>query len=184
MEEKITKRILHGEKKENTCCKLKGREINGYLRLPSKLFNPLNKKIKNRSFVQEFRIWTSSQDGGVGRHTAPHCTTKRRTTTNLKTKNNQNWQKIELHGISTTKESKKKHSSRRVGGVETGSQAGRTRGKEGLVARQRLEGPAVPHLRADKPSGPTREQDRLHNPGFQCRETKPQRLLTKNSCGD
>ena len=50
----------------------------------------------------------------------PH-TTKRRTTTNLKTKNNQNRQKIELYGSLTTKELKKKHSSRAVGGVETGS---------------------------------------------------------------
>ena len=47
----------------------------------------------------------------------PH-TTKRRTTTNLKTKNNQNCQKIELYGSLTTKELKKKHSSRLVGGVE------------------------------------------------------------------
>ena len=29
---------------------------------------------------------TSSQDGGIGRHTVPPRTTKRRTTTNLKTK--------------------------------------------------------------------------------------------------
>ena len=35
---------------------------------------------------------TSSQDGGVGRHTAPPHTTKRRTATNLNTKNNQNCQ--------------------------------------------------------------------------------------------
>ena len=54
----------------------------------------------------------------------PPCTTKRRTTTNLKTKNNQHSQKIELHGSQTTKELKKKHSSRLVGGVETGSQDG------------------------------------------------------------
>ena len=33
---------------------------------------------------------TSGQDGGVGRHTEPPHTTKRRTITNLKTKNNQN----------------------------------------------------------------------------------------------
>ena len=31
--------------------------------------------------------YTSGQDGDVGRHTVPPCTTKRRTTTNLKTKN-------------------------------------------------------------------------------------------------
>ena len=48
-------------------------------------------------------------------------TTKRRTTTNLKTKNNQNCQKIKLYGSLTTKELKKKHSFRLVRGVEMGS---------------------------------------------------------------
>ena len=70
---------------------------------------------------------TSGQDGGIGRNTVPPCTTKRRTTTNLKTKNNQRWQKIKLYGSSTTKEIKKKHSSRPVGGAEMGS-----RGREDL----------------------------------------------------
>ena len=64
---------------------------------------------------------TSSQDGGVGRYTMPPHTTKRRTT-NLKTKNNQNCQEIELYGSLTTKEIQKKHSSRLVGGAEMGSQ--------------------------------------------------------------
>ena len=40
---------------------------------------------------------------------------------NLKTKTNQNCQKIELYESLTTKELKKKHSSRLVGGVEMGS---------------------------------------------------------------
>ena len=48
------------------------------------------------------------------------CTTKRRITINLKTKNNQNCQKIKLYGSPTTKEFKK-HSSRPVGGVDSGS---------------------------------------------------------------
>ena len=56
----------------------------------------------------------------------PPYTTKRRTTTNFKTKNNQNCQKIEPYGSPTTKELKKKHSPRPVGGVEVGSQAERT----------------------------------------------------------
>ena len=43
------------------------------------------------------------------------------TTTNLKTKTNKNYQKIKLYGSPTTKELKKKHSSRQVGGVEKGS---------------------------------------------------------------
>ena len=38
---------------------------------------------------------TSHQDGGVGRHIVPPHKTKRRTTTNLKIKNNQNCQKID-----------------------------------------------------------------------------------------
>ena len=66
---------------------------------------------------------TSGQDGGVGRYPVPPRTNKR-TTTNLKTKNNQNCQKIELYGSPTTKELKEKHSSRPVGGVELGSQGG------------------------------------------------------------
>ena len=56
-------------------------------------------------------------------------TTKRRTTTNLKTKNNQNCQKIEMYGSPTTKKLKKKHSSRLVGGVEMGSQGEKTLSK-------------------------------------------------------
>ena len=54
----------------------------------------------------------------------PPPTTKRRTITNLKTKNNQNGQKIKLYGSLTTKELKKKLSSRWVGGVEMGSRGG------------------------------------------------------------
>ena len=57
----------------------------------------------------------------------PPCTTKRRTTENLKTKNNQNCQKIKLYGSPTTKELKKKHSFRQGGGAEKGSREERTR---------------------------------------------------------
>ena len=49
--------------------------------------------------------------------------TTNRTTINLKTKNNQNFQKVKLQGSPTAKELKKKHSSRLLGGVETGTQA-------------------------------------------------------------
>ena len=59
----------------------------------------------------------------------PPPTTKQRTTTNLKTKSNQNCEKIELYGSLTTKELKKKHSFRLIGGVETGSRAERMHGK-------------------------------------------------------
>ena len=72
--------------------------------------------------INEFR--TPGQDGRVG-----PCRTKRRTTTNLKAKNNQNCQKIELYGSLTTKELKEKHSSRPVGGAEMGSQVERTHSK-------------------------------------------------------
>ena len=54
---------------------------------------------------------TSSQDGGVGRYIFPPHSSKRRTTTNLKTKINQDCQKIEPYRSPTTKELKKKHSS-------------------------------------------------------------------------
>ena len=64
-------------------------------------------------------VGTSDQGGGIGRHTVPPPTTRRSTKTNLKTKNNQNWQKIELYGSLTTKELKK-HSPRLVGGAELG----------------------------------------------------------------
>ena len=77
-----------------------------------------NKHIHSRSEKQK----NSGQDGAVGRYTLPPRTTKRRTTTNLKTKNNQNCQKIELYVCPTTNKLKKKHSSRLVGWVKTGSQ--------------------------------------------------------------
>ena len=64
---------------------------------------------------------TSGQDGGVGGYIVPPRTTKRRTTTNLKTKINQNFQKIKLSGSPTTEELKKKHSSGLVGRAEMGS---------------------------------------------------------------
>ena len=67
---------------------------------------------------------SSSQDGGIGRYALLPCTTKRRITTNLKTKSNKNHKKIELYGSPTTKELQKKHSSRVVGGAETGSRCG------------------------------------------------------------
>ena len=67
---------------------------------------------------------TTGPGGGAGRYTVPPCTTKRRTTTHLKTKNNQNCQKIKLYESPTTKELKKKHFSRLVGEVQTGSWGG------------------------------------------------------------
>ena len=64
-------------------------------------------------------------------------------------KNNQNCQKIELYGSPTTKELKKKHSSKTVGGVETHSQVERTdrkavAGQADEVVAFRLGGPTFP----------------------------------------
>ena len=70
----------------------------------------------------------------------PPCTTKSRTTTNLKTKNNQNCQKIELYESVTTKELKKKHSSRLVGGVEIGNWGGNDDGKAAEQAGMAVAG--------------------------------------------
>ena len=56
----------------------------------------------------------------------PHRT--KRMTTNLKTKSNQNCQKIKLHRSPTIKELKK-HSSKLVGAAEKGSGAERRHGK-------------------------------------------------------
>ena len=68
---------------------------------------------------------------------------------------------MELYGSPTTKELKKKHSSRLVGGAETGSQAERTRGKAATGGpgwvRQRLADWVVPNSHADKPGGTTGE---------------------------
>ena len=61
---------------------------------------------------------TPRQDGGIGRYTLLPHTTKRKITTNLKTKYNQNCQKTELYGSLMNKELKKKDSFRLVGGAE------------------------------------------------------------------
>ena len=88
----------------------------------------------------------------------------------FKNKNNQNCQKIELYGSPTTKEFKKKHSSRQVAGAEMGSQGRVERTRSKAVAG----GPAVPHSHIDKPGGTTGVRDRPHNPGFWLGEIKPQ----------
>ena len=80
----------------------------------------------------------------------------------------------------TTKELKKKHLSRPVGGVKTGSWLEMTHSKAAARgpgwARQQLVEQAVPHVHMDKLGGTNGEQDRPHNPGFQHREIKPQSL--------
>ena len=64
----------------------------------------------------------SSQVKGLGRYTAYSYNQKK--DNKYKTKSNQNYQKIKLYGSLTTKELKKKHSFRLLGGAEMGSQAG------------------------------------------------------------
>ena len=107
----------------------------------------------------------------------PPQTTKR-TTTNSKTKNNQNCQKIKLYGSPTTKELKKKHSFGLVRGAEMGSQGREDAQQSSGWGPGRAEAgrPGGPTLCADKPGGTTGEQGRLHNSGFQCRKRKPQNL--------
>ena len=121
--------------------------------------------------------WTSGQDGGIGRYILPPRTTKRRTTTNLKTRNNQNCQKVKLYGSPTTKELKKKHSFRLVGGVETGSvgRGGVARWQD-RTGRWRLADLAVPHSHGDKLGRTTGEQEKPRNPGFQHGKLQPQKL--------
>ena len=79
------------------------------------------------------------QDGGVGRYIVLPHTTKRRTTTNLKAKNNQNCQKNKLYGSLTARELKKKHSSSMVGAA--GEVAWKGGGPAGEVVARGLGNP-------------------------------------------
>ena len=90
----------------------------------------------------------------------PPCTTKR-TTTSIQAKNNQNCDKIELYGSLTTKELKKKHSFRLIGGVVMGSWHKEDMGQGSSWRTWRaswwLAGRALPHSCADKLGGKTVE---------------------------
>ena len=103
-------------------------------------------------------------------HILPPRTPKRRTTTNLKIENNWNCQKIELYGSPTSKELKKKHSSRP-------GRRGRDRQPgpwwRRLITRWQLTKLAVPHFCVNKLGGTTRELDRLCNQEFQHKKIKP-----------
>ena len=116
----------------------------------------------NKNKVKKYGNRTSGQDRGIGRYILPPHTTKRRTT-NLKTKNSQNCQKIQLYGSPTTKELKKKHSSILVGAAETAARTERACGKAEARrpgwARRQLEDHVVSHSNADKPGGTTGERD-------------------------
>ena len=105
----------------------------------------------------------------------PHTT--KRTTTNLKKKKKtcQNCQKTKLYGSPTTKELKKKHSSRLVRGAEMGSSGERAHHKAASDRLERVK-QVVPHSFTDKLGGRIWEEESLPNPGFQSREIKPQSL--------
>lgn len=121
---------------------------------------------------------TSGQEVDIGRQDSPPHTTIR-ITTNLKTKCNQECQKIELNGSPTTKNLKKKYSSRWVGGAEPGTRAERV--WCGVVRQQHqwLAERLVPHsCAADKNqkghlgSEQSHPQARPHSPGIQYQENK------------
>ena len=61
---------------------------------------------------------TSSQDGGLGKHSSLSCITQQKLKLTYKTSITENHPKIELYGSLTTKGLKKSHSSRWVGGAE------------------------------------------------------------------
>ena len=111
----------------------------------------------------------------------------------FKNNNNHNCQKIKLYGSLTTKELKKKHSSRPVRGVEMGSRSGEDaqqgssscvlckaagRSGEAMAGRQ-----AVPHLHADKLGGTTEDRDRPRHPGcrVQAQGNKTSKTLTEKN---
>ena len=100
----------------------------------------------------------------------PPYTTKRRATTKLKTKTNQNCLKIELYGSLITKVKEETF-------IQTGRRSrDKKPGWRKLIASWWLEDWAVPHLPADKPGGTTGERERPGNPDSQCRGEKPQKL--------
>ena len=141
----------------------------------------LSTREKKQSTYKEETIkisdWTSGQDGGIGRHTVPPRT-KKRTITNLKTKNNQNWQKIKLYLSPTTKELKEEtfiQTARRGRDQQPGGEDS----QQGGVWRTGL---SYIHVQTNQ-----EEQlgsgDRPHNPGFQHGEIKPQSLWLKTPVG-
>ena len=69
--------------------------------------------------VKNIVDWTSGQDGGAGKHGLPPCTTTAKIPLLYKTNITQNHKEIQLCGNLTTKELKKSHSFRQVGGAET-----------------------------------------------------------------
>ena len=86
----------------------------GSTRKPLHLTNEFGKTARYKVNIKKSKAFLGeNQDGGVGRHTAPPRTTRTDRKSNGK--------------VSDTKEIKKKHTSRRVGGAETGTGAEKTR---------------------------------------------------------
>ena len=85
-----------------------------------------------------------------------------------KTKNSQIGQKIKLYGTLTTKEIKKKHSSRPVGGMKTGSQEERTCSKAVVDRPSKVADCGAGWAKMQLPSEAAAGGlgDRLHNPGL------------------
>ena len=79
------------------------------------------------------------EDGGIGGYAVSPHTTKRRTTTNLKTKNNQNCQKIKLYGKKSDNQGVKEETfiqnSRKGGDGQLGGENSR-QGGDGWRTRQ------------------------------------------------
>ena len=107
-------------------------------------------------------------------------TIQRRTTKNLKTKNNQNCQKIKLYGCLTTKELKKKPSSRLVGRVETGSWVERTCGK---AVAGRLGSPTFASGKTGRNNWGARQTVQLRVPACGNKASKPLAVKTCGGCG-
>ena len=101
---------------------------------------------------------TFGQDGGIGRYTVPPCTTKRRTTTNLKSKKqpelpeNRTVWKFDNQGV---KEETFIQTSRRGGDKQPG--------QRGHLARWQLEDWVVPHLCANSWEEPLGINELLKN---------------------
>ena len=117
---------------------------------------------------------TSSQDGSTGKQASPHATTGLEL--DLKTNNTQNHQKIELYGSLTTKDLKKPHSSRRVGGAEMWRGAERCRHEvwrgEVVAVEQAVPHSCVVDKNQEGYLGAGKPQAGQHSPGLLCHEDK------------
>ena len=82
----------------------------------------IKKSYRNKRKIKKI-LPISGEDGVIGKDASPPGTTVAKTTLDYKTNITQKCQKIKLCGTPTTKDLKKSHSSRQVGGVETWSGA-------------------------------------------------------------